>query len=173
MDGSIAARGGLEILSDDGFDVEQYLGKEMRPHGAQFQFLEPRMVFIQEQGTELFARRLVFHFGGRPGVPWDWWIDPNLPACLVRQEFRHMKLCAPHLHKECGWGWREHWPFRYSKGDDHHLPLHMKSTECVGWQRSQKLAQSRYDHCAKEKAIQFARIQGIYHQPRVTGAWIN
>ena len=34
-------------------------------------------------------RQLIFELGNQPSVTWDWWIDEDSPASLVREEFKH------------------------------------------------------------------------------------
>ena len=114
-------------------------------------------------------RQLIYQWGSSPSVSWDWWIDPNSCAYLVRKEFRYFdNLSKIHTYQ---WDkWERMWPWRYPAWSDHRRRSELPST----WSARQPLydlAQKRANRRWEKKSMKAARAQGLKKRDRMPGAW--
>ena len=155
----------LEILSESGIDVVEYLGVESEIH---FNSL-PMMVKQRHYGGR--DRQLIIS-KKPPTVSWEWYIDPAGQALDVLQEFKNFGIGSQHME----W-WLDDsrdWPFFYPgwKYDAQRLR--------AGWsvsgndQSRLRTFQNRCERREQKKARKLAREQGLLQRgPKVPGAWID
>ena len=153
-EGEQVARRWLQILSSEGCDTLAYLNKESELRGANMQLVHP--------SWQSLPRHLIFNWGSSPCVAWDWWIDPDSPVSLVREEFKHMALSSPsyQMWRE----WEDYWPFSYPD-------LHLNSLDRRYTDKIYENAQERFNRRAKKKSTKSARGQGLRARSKMPGAW--
>lgn len=115
LEGQAAANGWLQILSSEGFDITLYLKTESDLHVIPMQLTHPS---YRIPGYDV-ERKLVFDFGERPSVSWDWWISPSSPAFLLREEFKVIAVNLPDWFLIAE-SWREAWPIMYPAWSEGH-----------------------------------------------------
>ncbi len=160
IEGAPIARAWLSILATEGHDVTRYLETEMNLH-ADHECIQPA------RWTNL-DRKLFFCFA-EPSVEWDWWINPEAPASLLCNEFRHM-ICRYETRRYWEWGWEHSWPFLIPEwsarcGRSSYRPDRNKK-----WQKMNELARSRAARRVEKKGIKSARVEGTYRPTRMPGA---
>lgn len=159
IEGEKVARHWLQLLSSEGRDILAYLKEESELRAANMHLFYSYPDTIQ--------RQLKFDWGSSPCVSWDWWIDPDSPIALVREEFKHMALSSR------GYGWwrtgKDFWPFIYSASHSDLEWNHQKAR----YDRNARYerAQERFDRRAKKKASKSARAQGLRARSKMPGAW--
>lgn len=118
-------------------------------------------------------RQLVYQRGSNPSVSWDWWIDPNSGAYLVREEFMYMDILGPDYRWWC-YQWEELWPLRYPEWSDY-LRCHVSDTDYPElnsvYKRAHERAQKRANRRWEKKSMKAARAQGLKRRDRMPGAW--
>lgn len=165
FEASDVANGWLQMLSDEGYDVLAYLETERDMHLGQQQLSYPSIALA---GYDT-PHKLLFQLGPNPSVSWDWWIDPDLPAYLLRHELRHMDI----LIRERPWfgdPWQEYWPFDFPEWSYARAPYEDDSSYSK-WEEKLKLAGQRAERCMRKKAIKLARIQGTFRPSQMPGEW--
>ena len=163
-EGALVALDWLQMLADEGYNVLAYLKTEQALHDIQWGFTLPSQELIYHDAP----RKFVFDLGPNSSVGWEWWVDPNLPAALVRQEFRDINLftCDWRLPSE---SWDECWPFIYPDWSIEQVPHN--DEEFPDWERRYKRANLRAERRLKKKSNKLARIHGTYKPNQVPGAW--
>ena len=112
--------------------------------------------------------QLVYQWGSNPSVSWDWWIDPNSFASLVREEFKYMDILGWDYRR---WDeWEKMWPMIYPAWSDY--------IRCTGGyvddpelRLPHELAQERANRRWEKKSMKAARAQGLKKRERMPGAW--
>ncbi|CAD6581412.1 MAG: hypothetical protein ASARMPRED_000606 [Alectoria sarmentosa] len=156
FEGEAAAKGWLQILSSEGYDVGSYLEEEQALHAAQMQISCPDLGWY-------IPRQLVYHWGSSPSVSWDWWIDPESSTYLVREEFKHMD----HLRWDSSsswYSWESLWPMGYPAWE---IDLQRHRYEGIDYKRAQERANRRM----RKKSMKAARAQGLKSRDQMPGAW--
>ena len=105
-------------------------------------------------------RQLLFHWESGPSVSWDWWIDPDSPASLACEEFKHLidPKNIPGWWKE----WEAQWPFEHPAWNN---DLFDQDSELY------ELVQKRANRRIKKNLIKAARAQGLRKRVKIPGAW--
>ena len=93
IEDEIAAKGWLQILASEGYNILTYLKKESALHIKPLQLTHPSYSSIGYDNE----RKLIFDFGARPSVAWDWLISPSSSTFPLREEFKALALAAPNL----------------------------------------------------------------------------
>jgi len=88
FEGSDAANDWLQMPSSEGYNVQAYLKEERILHAGQQQLTYPSIALAGYSNP----RKLILELDPNPSVSWNWWINPQSPASLVRQELRHMDI---------------------------------------------------------------------------------
>ena len=105
-------------------------------------------------------RQLLFHWKGGPSVSWDWWIDPDSSASLVREEFKNL---IDLNHTPVFWEeWKVHWPFIHPAWSN---DLFDQDNEL--YERVQKRANRRM----KKNLIKAAHARGLRKREKMPCAW--
>ena len=130
-----------------------------------------KSTFSTGQNSNCFVipRQLIYQWGSNPSVSWDWWIDPNSCAYLVREEFKHLDILGPDFE----WPWNEwtlSWPLRFPAWSDHFQSYELPSTRSER-QPLYDLAQKRANRRWEKKAMKAVRAQGLKKRDRMPGAW--
>ena len=154
----------LEILVMEGFDVREYLKVEMELHEDNYTPPSPYWWDLPE-------RFLVFDVGQKPNVRWDWWIDPDEPASLVCEEFKHM--ACRHRNLDRNETWVQTWPFIIPKWAGHLDFVSSDPADNRLWRHMIDLANSRAARRVAKKEMKAARAAGTYSKKRMPGSWID
>ena len=126
--------------------------------------------FLTGANPECFVipRQLIYQWGSNPSVSWDWWIDPNSCAYLVREEFKQLDISGPDF--EWGWDeWEKSWPLRFPACTDrqgYELPSAQSERQPL-----YDLAQKRANRRWEKKSMKAARAQGLKRRDRMPGVW--
>lgn len=173
-----AADAWLQILSTEGIDVLTYLEKEKALHDTQPIFTCHHRRWDYEP---LKPRQLVFSLGEAPSVYADWWIDPESPASLIRQEFRDMNIITTEhsvylgvylgLQEYSNSGWNLTWPIRLPRWSNALEPDEWRVEDHAAWTRLNQRAQERADRRWHKKARKAAWMNGSQAQSSMPGAW--
>ena len=165
--GQAAASGWLQILTSEGHDITVYLEKESTKHVRPMQLTHPS---YRSTGYDN-ERKLVFDFGARPAVSWDWHISPRSSTFLLREEFRVMAITSPDclLIARC---WKEAWPIRYPAWSELHQSYRTTRPRSY-YKKLLDLANARTASAKRlaKKARKTARGQRSKGSPQVPGAW--
>ena len=160
FEGQVAANGWLQILTSEGLNVLTYLEEESTLHKGPMQLTHPS---YRTMGYEN-ERKLIFDWGPRPTVSWDWRISPSSSASLVREEFRLMATNPPPDGLLIKRSWKEAWLVRYPVWSEWH--------QCYGGKRKLlKRANERAAERLRRKAGKMARVDRYEGLPKVPGAW--
>ena len=163
----------LRILASEGFDVLAYLEREIALHEDRMQ-----LTFRVEDFNHNACpnpRQLVFEFGSRPAVWWNWWIDPNSPAYLLREEFKHMNVYADENYVRTvpapgSSQWEVLWPIVWPIWSLCREPK-SKTPEHNAWQWKLYHAQERAEKRLKKRAAKMERFYGLKRKSRMPGTW--
>jgi hypothetical protein len=158
----------LEILSESGIDVVEYLGVESEIHFNSSQTLPTMLRRSFVSGRE----RYLIISKKPPTVSWEWYIDPAGRAFDVLQEFKNFGIGPQQIR----W-WpddSEDWPFFYP-GWRHDAQRLRDGGPVSGNDKSRlRTFQNRCEHREQKKANKLARAQGILQRgSKVPGAWID
>jgi hypothetical protein len=154
----------LEILSESGIDVVEYLGVESEIHSN-----SPHMM------------RKQYHYGGRdrqliiskkpPTASWEWYIDPAGSAFDVLQEFMYFGgTYYDWRFHNCDWKAPFFYPAWYYPAQNFQKGIRLDSDEesCL------RIFNNRCERREQKKAKKLAREQGLLQRgPKVPGAWID
>ena len=164
-EGQAAANSWLQILASEGHDISVYLQTESALHIRPMQLTHPS---YRTPGYDN-ERKLVFDWGIRPSVSWDWWISPRSSAFLLREEFKLMAISAPDWFLIAR-SWKEAWPVRYPGWSELHQS-YRNDTSCERHEELLELAGTRAAKRLVKRARKSGRAQR-YDEPRtVPGAW--
>jgi len=81
LEASTVGNSWLRVLASEGFDTSNYLEKEISLHTAQHSSISLKY---------LGCRRLVFQLGETQSVSWNWHIEPESGAFIVRDIFKSL-----------------------------------------------------------------------------------
>ena len=158
--GKKAAEGWLQILLSEGRDLNLYLKNEFEFHAKDMHFTHASICVI---GFDI-PRRLVYEFGDRARVFWDWWVDPASSTSLLRQEFKCLATTSPDGITISG-PWQEYWPFGFPEWFELH--------QCFVEKRLRSLRQALLvqadDRAARRLKKKAAKLK---KSPNIPGAWI-
>ena len=116
LEGQVAANGWLQILASEGYNILAYLEIESDLHARlmQLTILCRRLIGYANE------RKLVFNWGVRPTVCWDWWINPRSSISILRQEFKAMAIRPLSDGMLVKRSWKETWPVILPKWSELH-----------------------------------------------------
>lgn len=108
FEGQVAANHWLQLLASEGHNIPTYLKTESELH------LLPMQLTIPSHRTMGYTnpRKLVFDWGARPTVCWDWWVSPSSSTFLLRQEFRLMAINSKPDAMRIKHSWKKTWPIK-------------------------------------------------------------
>ena len=163
----------LRILASEGYDVLAYLEKERALHVERMQ-----LTFRVEDFNHNACpnpRQLVFDFGSRPSVSWDWWIDPDSPAYLLREVLKQMNVYTDerYVYADSALGrspWEMLWPIIWPDWDLTHEPKY-QTPEHNAWQCKWYHAQERAERRLRKRAAKMERFHGLKRKSRMPGTW--
>ena len=171
FDTNCSAREWLCMLSEAGYDVNDYLEEEIVLHSPS-NFLTYQIQYLDFVPDVELPRQLVFNMGVSPDISWDWWVDPASPASLVRQEYRHINFNTYTSTKVEGITseWKINWPFAYSYG---WTPPELVLPRDVWDEMDRRLdqAQNRFD-CWWQKKHRKTN-KGKFKQTTIPGSWVE
>jgi len=158
----------LDILHQEGYDIERYLKTEFELHVS-----DQQLTNLDPQGEA--SRQLLFCFESKLSVSFDWVAGLDCVAFLVWREFLQMNQLSH-------WGlsgfdsvdkdyWRFEWPFSYSAWSSERKPFPAEHEDYPEWLRSSKLFRVRSERRVKAKALKRARAQGHAVERRMPGSW--
>jgi hypothetical protein len=166
----------LEILSESGIDVVEYLGVESEIHFNSSQTLP--MMFgryrIENRDRYLIISKKP------PSVSWEWYIHPTGRASDVLQEFRYFGIKYQEASFYMGdWPYSQFydcnkdWPFFYPKW--YHTAQAFQRRRLNSDEESYlRIFKNRCERRGQKKARNLAREQGLLQRgPKVPGAWID
>ena len=158
FEGQVAANGWLQVLASEGYDVSAYLETESALHPRPMQLTHPSY----RPGGYDNERKLVFDWGARPTVSWDWWISPSSSTFPLREEFRLMAITLPDavLTQK---SWKESWPFIY--------PEWSGSYPYYDSRKSQDRADARATKRVLKKARKKTLALRYIGSRKIPGAW--
>jgi hypothetical protein len=153
----------LEILSESGIDVVEYLGVESEIH-----FNSSQTLPMMHRGHYTSSRERYLLISKKPpAVSWEWYIEPTGRACDVLKEFKDFGTGLQHIM------WANNskdWPFFYSKWQQAFQRRRFDSDE----ESYLRIFNNRCDRREQKKARKLAREQGLLQRgPKVPGAWID
>lgn len=167
----------LEILSNSGVDVHEYLQMEMRRHPR-----KPRLICRQWPHLD-DRRQLVFSLEGTPTVCWEWWVDPREHGSLVCSEFGD-------LGRTKGDGeffTPNEWPYSrpywltcdqlVAKNSECYFPV--DGSNNIKAAKILKQAENRYERRMQKRGIKQRKAMSVNlgsdtdRGPKVPGAWID
>ena len=166
------AKGWLHILWSEGIDVLAYLEAEISLHPL------PTVLTYRSRihWIPCTPRQLVFELGGKPSVVWDWYIDPESSAALLRNDFAQIaSIPCFDGHDD---SWDEFWPFQNPpwRGSDGQIRTERpRPRDFDGWndfKRHMRLVETRATRREEKKAIKLARAQGRKWPSKMPGSWI-
>jgi hypothetical protein len=153
----------LEILSESGIDVVEYLGVEFEIRFNSSQTL-PMMLRANQYSTR--ERYLVIS-KKPPTVSWEWYIDPAGRAFDVLQEFKYLGM---RYQQSLYPNYNVDWPFFYPKWQQAFQRRQLGSDE----EPYLRIFNNRCERRELKKARKLAREQGLLQRgPKVPGAWID
>ena len=149
-DAEVIGKKWLSLLSSEGYDVLQYLHREKDLHGF------PPWTCPSDLSYDYTTpRQLIFELGASPSVSWEWYINPESPAALVRWEFRGVSLSQHTYLENHRFYWQRFWPF----AEEYWVP---------DWLVRQRGARRR-----QKKAAKLARAQRLKWKSKMPGSWIS
>jgi hypothetical protein len=155
----------LEILTESGIDVVEYLRVESEIHFNSLPIMAKQYAY-GGRGRQLIISKKP------PTVSWEWYIDPAGRALDVLQEFKNFGIGSQHMR----WWPNESsaWPFFYP-GWKHEAQRLRDGWPVSGNDQSRlRTFQNRCERREQGKANKLARAQGILQRgPKVPGAWID
>ena len=163
IEGAQVSEAWLEILAMEGHDVREYVEVEMKLHED---IITPPVWF-----DDVAHRFLVFDVGQKPKIEWDWWMDPNDPASLVCDEFRHMACRYSEMDNDGAWV--QTWPFiipGWARRLGWEVPDPARNRV---WRHMVDLADSRAARRVARKEMKLARAEGTYTRKRMPGSWVD
>lgn len=162
IEGAQVSEAWLEILAMEGLDVREYLEVEMRLHEDKYT--------LPHRYMKPMKRFLIFNLEQKLTVEWDWWIDPDDPASLLCNEFKHM-ACRFDYRDQDG-EWVKTWPFVIPKWAGHLGWESSYYAENPLWKHMIDLADSRAAHRLAKREMKIARAKGTYSRKLMPGSWI-
>jgi hypothetical protein len=153
----------LEILSEFGIDVVEYLGVESEIH---FNSSQTSPMMLGRHSVSNRERYLIIS-KRPPTISWEWYIDPAGRAFDVLQEFKYFGI---RYHDSRFSNYDVDWPFFYPKWQQAFERRQLGSDEepCL------RIFNNRCERREQKKARNLAREQGLLQRgPKVPGAWID
>ncbi len=158
----------LHILASEGVDIVAYLEEEIELHNPQH---------LSTWSTYLLHRKLVFQLGENPSVWWDWQLDAESSALLVREEYKSLStdddFYGQYTHDT---KMRNTWPWSYP--DWFWVPLYRNVTPksayddmISGLHQRMKLAEDRAARRMTKKDSKLRRALGVKNVSSMPGAW--
>ena len=141
----------LEILSESGIDVVEYLGVESEIHSNSLPMMEKQYVYGGRDRQLVISKK-------PPTVSWEWYIDPAGSAFDVLQEFMYF-------------GETYYYDWRFPNGEQL-APIFYPAWHSTA--RALRIFNNRCERREQKKAKKLAREQGLLQRgPKVPGAWID
>lgn len=157
----------LQILSEEAVDLATYISTEL-----ELRTKGPRAIYWCN-GHQTKLRQFVFSTTEPVGIHFEWWIDPELPAALVLEEFKNIGLgeheCEDALEEDywpCGDSW---------SGCCNRCGTFLWASEPLpkSYRTRLELAEKRFQARERRKAVKYHKIQGFTDRRRMPGAWIE
>lgn len=164
----------LRILASEGFDILAYLEEEIALHTAQH---------LSTWATYLHRRVLIFQLGENPGVWWDWQLEPESGAILVREAYKSLNLTNEEdnlanyyrtytndtpQQDTWPWGYPDwFWAPWYSAT----MPESEQNNPMLVVDRRRHLAYDRATRRMEKKASKKRRALGMKNASKMPGAW--
>lgn len=160
----------LQILESEGYDAVTYLKEEVALH-------EPQQ-HLTWSDFDCY-RKLIFQLGENPGVWWDWQLEPESGAIMVREEYKSLNLAMDIDDFLVRGDWvinddeimilqSAMWPWGYIE-----LDWGLDSSDAIysEWKRKKNLARSRADRRLAKRVSKHRRALGLKNVARMPGAW--
>lgn len=169
FEAQIVGKSWLHTLSSEGYDILAYLNEEIALHTPQYLLTWP---------TYYYSRKLVFQLGDNPSVWWDWQLDPDSGAIIVREVYKSLNSTNTF---DCQWVMDtpkpDTWPWGYPDWD--WWPLYRGDTMLesrrkdlvLRLRRQENLADVRAARRMARKASKVRRSLGIKNASQMPGAW--
>ncbi|KAH8768731.1 hypothetical protein F5882DRAFT_509214 [Hyaloscypha sp. PMI_1271] len=157
----------LEILSESGIDVVEYLGVESEIHFDSSQTLPMMLRRCFVSGRE----RYLIISKKPPTVSWEWYIDPAGSAFDVLQEFMYFGGTYDDWRfPNCDWELPFFYPAWHYTARAFQRGMRLNSDE----ESYLRIFNNRCERREQKKAKKLAREQGLLQRgPKVPGAWID
>ena len=167
LEGQVAADGWLQILASEGYNILAYLETESDLHARPMQLTIPYRRLMGYANE----RKLVFDWGVRPTVSWDWWINPSSSTFLLRQEFRLMAIKSISDGMLIKRSWEETWPVILPKWSELHQYCAGDASSRSKYEKLLNLANARAVKRAKKRLGEWAAPEDPNAPRKVPGAW--
>jgi hypothetical protein len=167
----LAAQRWLFILRTEEVDLVTYLKEELAIHGAHQQ-----LTYSGMDGTT--RRQLVFNLGANPTCWWEWLLDPESGAYLVREEFKGMYTMWDD-HEDLGPladPEQDVAPFDFPDWSNERMPIDLRQSET--WPKGyhpyiilRGIAADRLNRRWMRRASKSARARRTKGPRKIPGAW--